>query len=119
MKVNFEIENNIIMGWRTIPLDEATSVEVDEKTLSFISDNIGCIDINYHIINELVSKREKLARIEELKHLLATTDYMAIKYAERAITEYDYIDTRKVRQEWRDEINKLESELDGNTGSNK
>lgn len=50
-------------------------------------------------------------RIAELKSYLAKTDYKAIKYAEGAITETEYADTRTQRQEWREEINLREDEL--------
>ena len=53
----------------------------------------------------------KKARIGELKTLLSETDYKAIKYAEGAITEYDYLETKKLRQSYRDEINRLESDI--------
>ena len=53
----------------------------------------------------------KKSRIGELKTLLSESDYKAIKYAEGAITEYDYIDTKKLRQSYREEINRLEADL--------
>ena len=49
-------------------------------------------------------------QINELKEKLRETDYQAIKYAEGLINEEDYAPTKKQRQEWRNEINKLESE---------
>ena len=49
-------------------------------------------------------------QINELKEKLRETDYQAIKYAEGLINEEDYATTKKQRQEWRDEINKLEGE---------
>lgn len=50
-------------------------------------------------------------RINELKKLLASTDYQAIKYAEGQISENDYAPIKAQRQSWRDEINRLEEEL--------
>ena len=50
-------------------------------------------------------------QIEILKQNLKDTDYKAIKYAEGAISEEDYADTKALRQSWRDEINRLESEV--------
>lgn len=49
--------------------------------------------------------------IESLKQQLTDTDYIAIKYAEGWISEADYAPTKELRQNWRDEINKLEVEL--------
>lgn len=50
-------------------------------------------------------------RIFELKKLLADSDYKAIKYAEGAISESEYMLTKAERQAWRDEINTLEGML--------
>ena len=58
---------------------------------------------------EEIAEQQRLARIDELKALLAESDYKAIKYAEGWITENDYAATKAQRQDWRDEINQLES----------
>lgn len=50
-------------------------------------------------------------RIIELKTLLSDSDYKAIKYAEGAISESEYMLTKAERQAWRDEINTLEGML--------
>lgn len=50
-------------------------------------------------------------RIIELKKLLSESDYKAIKYAEGAISESEYVLTKAERQAWRDEINTLEGML--------
>lgn len=47
-------------------------------------------------------------QIAELKHKLAETDYLAIKYAEGWLSEAEYAKTKSKRQKWRDEINELE-----------
>ena len=52
-------------------------------------------------------------RIQELKQLLANTDYKAIKYAEGELPYTEYESTRKQRREWRAEINRLEPQLNG------
>lgn len=51
---------------------------------------------------------EKKKRIEFLKKKLADTDYMAIKYAEGALSYLEYEQMKEQRQAWRDEINSLE-----------
>lgn len=56
-----------------------------------------------------ISNEEK---IEILKQNLKDTDYKAIKYVEGVISEEDYAETKALRQSWRDEINRLESEED-------
>ena len=53
----------------------------------------------------------KKKRIAELKSLLQATDYQAIKYAEGFISEEDYLPIKKTRQEYRNEINELETQI--------
>lgn len=60
---------------------------------------------------EKFKKAETQSRINQLKNKLAETDYRAIKYAEGEYTEEQYAPYKKQRQEWRDEINRLEVEL--------
>ena len=50
-------------------------------------------------------------KIDETKAKLSQTDYQAIKYAEGFISETDYAPMKALRQAYRDEINRLESEL--------
>jgi hypothetical protein len=58
-------------------------------------------------------KRKKLEiEILNLKNKLVLTDYKAIKYAEGVITLSEYLDTKNQRQAWREEINRLEKELE-------
>lgn len=52
-------------------------------------------------------------RIAELKALLASTDYQAIKYAEGFISEADYLPIKQVRQSYRNKINELEAQIGG------
>ena len=61
-------------------------------------------------IERIVTDKEKNEiRISELKSLLLSTDYQAIKYAEGAISIEEYLPIKKQRQLWRDEINNLEN----------
>ena len=50
-------------------------------------------------------------RINELKALLQATDYQAIKYAEGFISEEDYLPIKQARQEYRNQINELETQI--------
>jgi ABC-type Fe3+ transport system substrate-binding protein len=59
---------------------------------------------------EEVAEQQRLARIDELRTLLAESDYKAIKYAEGWITAEDYAEVKAQRQAWRDEINELETQ---------
>lgn len=54
---------------------------------------------------------DKTMRIMELKRVLADTDYKAIKYAEGVLSAEEYAQTKAERQAWRDEINRLESDV--------
>ena len=59
-----------------------------------------------------IGKRKAIKkRIEELKQLLSSTDYQAIKYAEGELTEEEYSQMKNQRKQWRLEINNLEIEL--------
>lgn len=58
-----------------------------------------------------LQKRVSEKRIAELKRLLATTDYKAIKYAEGEMTASEYYETKTQRKAWRAEINALEAQL--------
>ena len=53
----------------------------------------------------------KKKRIAELKSLLQSTDYQAIKYAEGFISEEDYLPIKQARQEYRNQINELETQI--------
>jgi hypothetical protein len=61
-------------------------------------------------------KQEQIqGEIIALKSLLADTDYQCLKYAEGALTEAEFADTKAKRRAWREEINELEDELDSLT----
>lgn len=50
--------------------------------------------------------------MQEIKSELDQTDYKAIKYAEGQYTEEEYANTKKLRQDLRNEYNALEAELE-------
>lgn len=52
------------------------------------------------------TKEEKLTALQKL---LTDTDYKAIKYAEGALTEDEYMPIRLSRQQWREAYNAIES----------
>lgn len=59
-------------------------------------------------VERIITKEEKAqSRINELKSLLAKTDYKAIKYAEGELTAEEYEPIRQQRKAWREEIRKL------------
>lgn len=65
-----------------------------------------------HIATDKVEVRLKnnQEKIYDLKQKLAESDYKAIKYAEGEIEPADYAPIRAARQEWRRQINELESQ---------
>lgn len=52
----------------------------------------------------------KAQKIMQLKRQLSLTDYAVIKIAEGAATKEEYAELIAQRQQWRQEINSLESE---------
>ncbi len=48
------------------------------------------------------------AEINALKNLLEQSDYKALKYADGALSEEEYAETRAQRAAWRAKINELQ-----------
>ena len=69
------------------------------------------IDIYVPYTEEELRKRNIEKRINELKGLLYSTDYKAVKFAEGELTEEEYAETRTLRRAYREEINQLEETL--------
>ena len=63
------------------------------------------------VTHEPSAKELAERKIMELKAKLSDTDYKAVKHSEGLISDADYKPIKEQRQAWRDEINKLESEL--------
>ena len=55
-------------------------------------------------------------KIMLLKEKLKDTDYKAIKYSEGWLTDEEYAETKAERQSIRDDINRLEEELNRGLG---
>lgn len=67
------------------------------------------------LVYKLYTEKQLAQReIGRLKQKLNNTDYQAIKYAEGLISEYDYAQIKMQRQEWRNQINRLETILKSN-----
>ena len=80
---------------------------------NYIKTSNGLIVIESESIKEEISKD---VQIIELKQKLADTDYAVIKIAEGSATKEEYSDIIEQRKKWREEINRLECELnDENT----
>lgn len=96
--------------------------EADEKAEEYAAVAEWCNEgQEYHIEDtgeyyEVVKNPEpteediKQARINELKQLLADTDYAVIKIAEGSATKEEYADVIEQRKAWRNEIRELENE---------
>lgn len=96
-------------------LDETKQLDLTDEeryalgvTKCFDLDTMTVVD---HDNIEELEKQKKQDRILELKQLLSSTDYKAIKFAEGMLSEEEYAETKALRQSYRDEINKLEEEL--------
>lgn len=75
-----------------------------------------CFDIENNLVVDYdntkdLKKQKVIEQIKELKSLLSSTDYRAIKYAEGCYTEEEYKPYKELRQEYRNKINELEKEL--------
>lgn len=95
------------------PLDE-TAIEVTLEDLEQIGVT-KCFDVENKSVIDYdnsadVAEKQKHERIAELKQLLASSDYKAIKYAEGLISAEDYEPIKQERQAYRDEINELEAQ---------
>ena len=73
--------------------------------------NNGYVDENGNFIY-IKDYRKNFQRVTKLKRQLAETDYRAIKYAEGQYTEEEYAPYKAQRQEWREEINRLEASIE-------
>ena len=94
-------------------------IEVEEKNYDLHNlyyENGKLVNHELHSVdlqnNINIGKRKAIKkRIEELKQLLSSTDYQAIKFAEGELTEEEYSQMKNQRKQWRLEINNLEIEL--------
>lgn len=61
--------------------------------------------------NVQTKTQENKSRIVELKALLRESDYKQAKWLDGDLSDEDYAPIKKARHEWREEINRLEKEL--------
>ena len=98
-------EGNGYLNLKT-PSNNENYIQITEEEFNELT------KVEEHIpTEEEIAKQEKLNRINELKKLLSSTDYKAIKYAEGLITEEEYEPIKTQRQAWRNEISELEAVL--------
>lgn len=91
--------------------DEVESILTNLKEGEAIKDVNGVPTVFTLITDNEIAINAKTKRISELKGLLAMTDYQAIKFAEGVISAGEYDTIRIQREEWRQEIRKIEAEL--------
>lgn len=89
-----------------VPIDNVTK-------FAWADDDYEEVEV-WHENTEEEIRNNKLIEIINLKISLNETDYVVIKIAEGAATREEYADVLAKRQTWRDEINRLEEEMNGN-----
>lgn len=87
------------------PLKEKGYIEITEKEWNEHSSQ------KHQVSAEELAKQEKRNQISALKRELANTDYQALKFFEGWLTEQEYAPIKAKRQELRNQINQLESEI--------
>lgn len=98
--------------------DDPSAIEVTQEIIDGFDNKTLCWDdgkiVPYTKTKEdlkLKAREEIQKEIGELKALLSSTDYKAIKYAEGEMSETDFSPIREQRREWRNQINELEKLL--------
>lgn len=116
MKINLILEKDgTISSWISYPFDEKKPhVEIDNPRTIFLG-------VDKFVDGKIVRDKEKRAalikrqkarlRIDELKQNLSDSDYKLFKYLEGEIPEEEYQQIKKLRHDWRYEINRLEEEF--------
>ena len=108
-------ENNIIISWTSYPFDEKKpTLKIKNPysiRLGFDKYENGKLIKDEEGYQAALLKQEKLDTIQHLKAELASTDYKLFKYLEGELSEEEYELIKIKRQEWRNQINKLEEEL--------
>lgn len=93
--------------------DEETGITTCVEYVSKEQKNIATLKAEYNEYKADLDRKAQIRAVKEevkdLKAKLASTDYIAIKFAEGWITAEDYAPTKAERQSWRDRINELEN----------
>ena len=120
IKVNYNQETGkvISFGKNTKPYIEITEQErkqplPDRYSYYAVVDGKFTIKRRTPTVEEVSRDKTQAINkeISELKRNLSDTDYKAIKYSEGLLSDEEYAEVKAQRQEWRDEINKLEEKL--------
>ena len=109
---NFELKENDI-DLKNGYVVEETIIRQDASPIDDVT-KFAYADEDYETILRyiVIPEEQKISTsIAELKQRLSDTDYVVIKIAEGAATVDEYADVIKQREQWRKEINDLESVL--------
>jgi len=116
IKVNYTLNaDNTIASITAYPFDTtAPFIEIDS-----IDDVVIGVDLvvkgnlvkDYEKQAKINRSNEITAQINDVKHKLSQTDYLAIKYAEGELTPEEFAPMKAQRHAWRLEIAELEEEL--------
>jgi hypothetical protein len=87
----------------------ANWINANGNQFEILSNGDGTYTVKEIVIAEPTEYEKAQARIAELKELLAGTDYVVLKIAEGVATKEDYASVLEIRQQWRAEINELET----------
>lgn len=98
-------------GQKLYSEDEVESILTNRKEGEAIKDVNGVPTVFTLITDSELAINAGKQRINELKALLASTDYQAIQWAEGVRSEEVYAPMRLQREAWREEIRKIEVEL--------
>lgn len=109
MKIYLFLDNTVITGYSLNAIASAIEVEVENpNTIKLGIDTYEGGKIISNAKPESVVKQE---RINELKSLLANSDYLCLKHADGELTDEEYAVVKAQRHAWRKEINELEGQL--------
>ena len=115
MKINIHADaDGVIRSWTSFPLKEVEpTFEVKNPyriRIGFDKVVDGKIVRDEAGYKAEKAKQAKRVRILFLKSELARTDYKLFKHLEGSLPDGEWEEIKKQRQEWRDEINRLEEE---------
>ena len=115
MKIKIDVNSeNQVIGYAVSPITE-DMIDITETEFLFIQKNIDHLKYEngqFEIDATKIKRTEIFNRINDLKKMLSETNQYAIEFASGEITAEQFEPIKLQRQSWRNEINKLEGELE-------
>ena len=115
MKYIWKSSTNSFVEMRGETTDKTYTQQEVEEMFAKCEYGQHIVDVNGQptiiTLKEEIEKEIKMNRMFELKTSLDKTDYKAIQKAEGVISAEEYEPIRIQREEWRQEIRKIEAEL--------